>query len=253
VSPTSCDQEILVDTRGDGRPFDIISHELTSDCSTWTFTTRLAKRLDVSRLNVWELDFNIDGKPTGCRGVDRLMLAFEDNGRLQGYFVAVPRCESTSWSTLAVVPVRRPDDRTLKVTFDSTAIAHARRFSWWAAIDAVGDGGVDFAPNKGFVPAFVPPSAPTGLTPTVVGTKMQFSWTAPAGWRAPELSYEFTIQRVDDPDAPPTTRRTSKRVLQLGRLERGTYAVFVRAINGDKIGPPARTTITLPQVGTDPA
>ena len=253
MSPTSCDQEILVDTRGDGRPFDIISHQLTSDCSTWTFTTRLAKRLDVSRLNVWELDFNIDGKPTGCRGVDRLMLAFTDNGRLQGYLVAVPRCESTSWSTLAVVPVRRPDDRTLQVTFDSSAIAHARRFSWWAAIDAVGDGGVDFAPNKGFVPAFVPPPAPTALTPSGDGTKVQFSWIAPAGWPRTELSYEFTMQRLDDNDAPPTARRTSKRSVNLGRLDQGTYTVSVRAVNGDKISPPARTTITWPQVGTDPA
>jgi hypothetical protein len=251
-SPESCDQPPVVDPRGDARPFDIVEHRLTSDCSTWTFTTRLARPFTRSQFNVWELDMNIDGKPSGCQGADRIVLAFVDRGVLTAHLLATPRCDPATWLAMGTAPVTRPDSRSLQVTFGSRLISHAHTFEWWAAIDATGEGRFDVAPNTGSAKAYVPPPAPPHLTPRIVGTSVALEWKAPGGWNTVPLIYDVVVRRLDRTDIADRTLRTRERGIRLGRLARGTYSVSVSASSGPKIGQPSRTTVVIPQLGDTP-
>lgn len=249
ASSGACDQAELTDRQRDNRVFDIVGVRITSDCRTWTVTTRLARPIDAARLNVWEFDIDIDDGRDGCKDIDRIIVAERIGRAWSGRMLVTPRCSSATWTTLSAVPVTQVDDSTLQVTFTSRSIGNARRFGWRAVVDATGEGGTDAAPDRGFRRAWVPPTQPTERTAWVKDSNVVISWEPPIwSWTA-SMTYDVRIVRVDGSLAARILTARNQRSATFRDLNDGVYTATISARLGPFTGTPGTVRFSIPLIG----
>jgi hypothetical protein len=244
-----CDQPEVLDTRRDGKPFDIVRTELSGDCDTWTLTTTLGRPLAVSRLNYWAMEIDLDGsRRTGCRGTDRLVFGRADGARIRASIYATTDCAANTWTLLGTAPVQRPDPRSLRVSFSGFYLEGAETFEWWVNIDALGDGGFDAVPNAGTIRAWGRPGLLLDLAIERYDPwTMRLTWMPPISTAEVPLRYVMTISKDGGPDTEVERRRPRQREHWLRRLAPGRYTVSIAAANPLLTGPSARLTIIVPE------
>lgn len=249
ASSGACDHAEFADRRGDNRPFDIVGVRITSDCRTWTVTTRLARPIDASRLNVWELDIDIDDGRKGCEDIDRIIVAERAGRTWRAEMLVTPQCSSATWTRLSAVPVKQLDDSTLQVTFTSRSIENAFRFGWRAVIDAQGEGGTDAAPDRDFRRAWVPPTQPTERKAWVNDSNVVISWKPPIwSWTA-SMTYDVRILRADGTQASRIQTRRNQLSATFRDLDDGLYTATVSARLGPFTGTPGTVSFSIPLIG----
>lgn len=246
-----CDQPTVTDARGDNRRVDILSSTLTSDCSSWTLTTRLAKPVDLTRLAVWEMHIDTQIQAHGCQGADYFVLTFVEQVSLASYLVDVPDCDPDNWVTRERASVTQPDRRTLQVTFRGASLGHPGRPRWSNLIVARGATSYDAAPDSGWRPVYLPPGMPQEPRVTVGATRADVTWGYASSPGERTLTYRLTLSKNG---GPPVRVRWTPRIpdqptQRFSGLEPGaTYVVTITASNGPKSGPPAVVQFTVPGV-----
>jgi hypothetical protein len=244
-----CDQPTVTDDRGDGKVFDVVSHSLTSDCTTWTLTTRLAKPVKRDRLRGWFMEIRVGGGGRGCNGANRLMYAYVDGDALSADLVDTPRCDSNFWTVMDTAPVRLVDNRTLQVSFDNGVTGGVASFRWRSGVAATNSGGYDVAPNSGWTTARVPPNRPRFLSVSITDDSAFLTWQAPAGPTSRRLTYLVILSKGGGPGSE---LERPGRSANLGRLEPGTYTVSVQAVAGIQRSRPTSLRFVIEAQGGQP-
>jgi hypothetical protein len=239
----------VTDAQGDGRVFDVVSHSLTSDCTTWTLTTRLAKAVNRDRLRGWFMEIKVGGGGRGCNGANRMMYAYVDGDGLSADLLDTPRCDSNLWTVLETVPVRVVDKRTLQVSFDNSVTGGAASFRWRSGVAATNSGGYDVAPNSGWTTAHVPPNRPRFLSVSITGDSAFLTWQAPAGPQSRRLTYLVSLSKDG---GPASELERPARSANLGRLDPGTYTVSVHAVAGIQRSRPTSLRFVIEAPGVQP-
>ena len=95
---SSCYDTTGTDPAGDSSGPDVVTYQVSSDCSTWavdvvTADDWRARDLDVFGMSV-DADYNAT---TGCSGGDYLAAAFYDAG-LVGAMIRTPHCDEATWT-----------------------------------------------------------------------------------------------------------------------------------------------------------
>lgn len=242
-SKNLCTQPPVNDATGDGTSFDIVRHELTGDCSTWTLTTTFQRPVDVSKLDTWVMQIGYPSFNRDCRGMNRAVFATVENGRLQASVYATPGCDSALWTRLGAAEVRRPTPSSLAVSFPAMYLGYASVFTWWAGVDRVGEGGFDAAPNKGWVRARVTPGPVTDLSLIADNPNMYDLTYTPPERGATYVTAELTRRGHRTVSIPITG---TGNIEYLRDLEPGDYTVTMYGWNGPVRGAPARTRFIVP-------
>lgn len=248
-----CDQETLADSRGDNKRFDVLSTTITSDCISWTVTTRLAKPVDLTKLGYWAWDLDTKPGRKGCDDADFWMVAYVERSRLVAYMLDVGSCDPDEWTTREALFVRQPDSRTLQVTVSGAsfgALYLSSTASWRSSIDTIGTGGTDLAPNRGWRSLALPPSPPRELNVEVDGTTATVTWTAALQQNSqPKVTYTVTLSKDDAaPVTLPRPRPGGRSQRLTGLVPGSTYTVVVTAATGKLVGRPATARFVVPVV-----
>ena len=239
----TCDQRELKDRSGDGS-IDIVSMKVFSNCATWAFDLETTTTIRPAALDVWFVQFDLDfDNSTGCGGTDRFIAVYgTTDGRLGSEVIDALGCTRDTWSSDNAVPTLHQSGTVVRVAARAFSPGmETGPFRWYVDTHpSDAHGTIDFAPNKQWRVAVVPPWPPTLRFPSVVDGNVMLEWTAPhRTGGSPIRRYLTRWKRVrtrawtDGPTFRPDRTTGVIRGLELGQ----SYEIQVAAMNS--LGAPA--------------